>query len=141
MMASPTRSRLAPRLVLVFAVLGCVFGWGQSVAVTPDAPAAAGLHSEVHADAHSQEHAEPAEAVDHPAQPAEDGHGGHGSGHDHALLCMASSAAPAFGVVSVPDAAALVISAVPGLTRVHGAALPVAEHRAPNTTTLCVQRT
>lgn len=131
-MEAPHRSRLAPRLVLVFAVLACVFGWGDSVAVTPAVPSAGGVHAEAHSG--------PPGSVHHPAQPAEDGHGGHGSSHDHAVRCMASSAAPTFAAVTGPEAAALVMSAVPPLIRVHEAVLPTAAQRPPSIALLCVQR-
>lgn len=149
-MDAPDRSRLAPRLVLVFAVLACLFGWGNAVAAAAgQAEQNAASTVEVvapaaHSLAHSSAHAASAGTLDQPAgTPVQqnNGHGGHGSGHDHAVTCMVSSAAAALGAVSVADAAALVISAVPSLIRVHEAALPAAEQRAPSITTLCVQRT
>lgn len=129
------RTRLAPRLVLVFAVLACLVGWGNSVA------AAAGERDHT---THHGAHAGSTATFDAPpgaTQQRDDEHGGHAGGHDHALTCMATSAAAAFSALAVPGGAELVISAVPAVSRVRAMGLPAPEQRGPSIAALCVQRT
>lgn len=71
----------------------------------------------------------------------EQGDAGHGSSHDHSVSCMASSATAAFGAVTIADAAALVVAALPPQTHLRASALHAAEQLAPGIATFCVLRT
>lgn len=158
-MDRPARSRLAPRLLLVVAVLACVFGWGHSFASAASAtdhvsqrPAMAEQVVLKAEPGHAQAgHAESGHAESGHAESggAESGHATddashgstHDSTHDHSVACMASSATTAFGAVAAPVAAALVSVAAPAQVQVFEAAPPVEAHRAPSIATLCVLRT
>ena len=150
-MDRPARLRLTPRLVLLFAVLACVFGWGHTVAeaassADPAAAQAAAMapHAGASADGDTNLGAVDQDQDAHPAAghgPAGHDGAGHGASHDHSVSCMASSATAAFGLVAAPDIAALVVSAVPAQYRVRGFAATPVEQRAPSIATLCVQRT
>ncbi|MGQ0625666.1 MAG: hypothetical protein ACT4PP_13595 [Sporichthyaceae bacterium] len=155
------RSRLAPRLVLIFAVLACVFGWGQSIAAAassaePSAPPA--LAAPVHASSasdtavHSSAPVSVAtaeRAVDQATQGPADaqghgdaqGHAGHGSSHDHSVSCMASSASAAFGAATASDVAPVAAAVIPLQTPLRELALRAGEQRAPGIATFCVLRT
>ncbi len=139
-MDRPSRPPLAPRLVLVVAVLACLFGWGHGVASAAGATDGAsrpGATVEQTLEA-GHDHAAAGHVEDR--QPS-DGHAGHGAGHDHSVFCMASSAGAALGAVAAPDAAGPVITALPAQTRSLEAAPPVEAHRAPSIAALCVLRT
>lgn len=134
-MDAPDRTRLAPRLVLVLAVLACLFGWGNAVASAAGDRELAPRHAA---------HAASAGTLDLPIDaPAHgDDEGGHSPGHHHdALTCMAGSVAAALGTPALSDAAALVIPAAPTLAAARDDAVAAAPHRGPSVTSLCVLRT
>ena len=155
-MERPNRSILAPRLVLVVAVLACVFGWGEAIAVAASGPgnsshslaaptSPAGLpagHGEGSSGSAAPALA-PVNQVAH-AEHGDAGHGeaGHNASHEHSVSsCMVSSASSAAGALVTPDvAAALVVAAVPPRARVPALAGSVPEQRAPSIVILCVQR-
>lgn len=153
-MDRPARSRLAPRLLLVVAVLACVFGWGHSfgsaASATDHVSQRPALAEQVVLKAESG-HAQAGHTESGQAESghAESGHATndashgstHDSTHDHSVACMASSATTAFGAVAAPVAAALVSVAAPAQVQVFEAAPPVEAHRAPSIATLCVLRT
>ena len=155
-MERPNRSPLAPRLVLIVAVLACVFGWGEAIAVAASGPedsshsqaapaSPAGLpggHGEGSTGSVAPLLA-PATEVAH-AEHGDSGHGkaGHNASHEHAVSsCMVSSATSAAGALVTPDVAAvLVVAVVPPQARVRHVAGTAPEQRAPSIATLCVQR-
>lgn len=143
-MAPHTRTEhLAPRLLLLFAVLFCVLGLGQSgagAAETAPQPAvitaaSTGGHG-AHQASGSVVWTSPVQA---PAAP-ESGHGSHNPGADHDLTCMASSVTAVIGFLALPDAAALVRAVIAPASRMRTAVL-AAYPRPPDIATLCVQRT
>lgn len=150
-MDRPARLRLTPRLVLIFAVLACVFGWGHTVAEaasSADPSAAQAAMTAPHTASPANGDVGLAATDQDQGEHAATGHGpaghdgaGHGTSHEHSVSCMASSATAAFGLVAAPDIAALVISVVPPPSRVRDSAAPLVEQRAPSIATLCVQRT
>lgn len=148
-MISPNRSRsLAPRLVLLFAVLVCLLGLGQagaSAQTSPDASQTASMPTAVAADSGHAAHevATPAVRADDrslAAAPGE-GHAGHGSDAGHALNCMSAIAVAALGAIALTDAATLVspVFSAP-VPRLRSAVLAVSYPRPPDIATLCVQR-
>ena len=160
-MDRPRGSRLAPRLVIVFAVLACVFGWGHSVsaAVSPEAIAAPTMVDTAQAPDSPAGHA-PDHGANHgtssgPAPAASPGtggsaadasadhrehHGGHSTGHQHSVFCMASSATSSPGLVPAPDVATLLVTVVPPQTRHCAPEVAVDEQRAPSIAALCILR-
>ncbi|MGQ0631566.1 MAG: hypothetical protein ACT4P1_11020 [Sporichthyaceae bacterium] len=142
----PRRS-LAPRLMLLFAVLTCLLGLGQAGAsaqtvMTNPTPTAVVSMSEHggHKAAGSSLTAvgiSPAAGAAGPAQ----GHGGHGSEAGHELSCMTASAVSATGAVALADAANLLSPAffVP-VSQMRSAVLVVAYPRPPDISALCIQR-
>ncbi len=143
-MAPHTRiERLAPRLLLLFAVLFCLLGLGQSVAAATESapePAAIAAASPAGHGAHQASGSVVSTTpVQAPAEP-EGGHGSHSPGTDHGLTCMASSATAVIGVLALPDAAALVRAVIAPASRLRTAVFAVAYPRPPDIATLCVQR-
>jgi hypothetical protein len=134
--------RLAPRLVIVFAVLACVFGWGHSASV-----AASSKAGPTHAVVDASEAQYPVgghSGHGHPSAESRergDAHGsGHPPGHEHSTLCMASSAVPALGLATVPDVTALLVTMAPP-ARLSVVDAGLGEQRGPEIATFCVLRT
>lgn len=137
-------SNLAPRLVLLFAVLSCLLGLGQAGAAAQIAPVAAApttvAAATTHAD-HPAAHALQADtAATVPAAPAA-GHAEHGSDASHAMDCITVTASAAIGALAIADAANLVTPTfIAPMSRMHTAVHSVAYPRPPDLRTLCVQR-
>lgn len=152
-MDRPRAPRLAPRLVIVFAVLACVFGWGHSASVAASSEAAPAhpvidnpqASSAGHDRGHGATPAVSPDAVESAGDAAgahhRDHSDGHNAAHDHAVFCMASSATSALGLVPAPDVAALLVTVVPAQPRHRAGVVVVNEPRAPSIAALCVLRT
>ena len=143
-MISPVRSsRLAPRLVLLFAVLTCLLGLGQTSSVAQTADMAA-MPAVASADSGRSAHqmATPAQATDEPSAPSPaSGRGGHGGDAGHAMDCMSATAVAALGAIALAGAADLISPVLSApISGLHAAVLAVSYPRPPDITTPCVQR-
>lgn len=137
-------STLSPRLLLLFAMLSCVLGFGQlgASAAQPGpavgAPAATTSHPAPRAPiTESSAQDAPAASPDGVpnAQRGPDGQGG------HALSCGSTVAVVALDALPAPDASSVVAFIVAPTSRLRTAALGAAAHaRPPSIATLCVQR-
>ena len=152
-----TPLRIAPRLLLIFAVAACVLGWTPPAAATPDAARhahASAVSMAAGAGTSLDAVTEPGEGRLGPAPTAEQafvtagqgedrpGSAGRGS-HKHAFSCLTGPAvaAAAFSVLAAPVVAALVAAAaVPSHPRLLGTGDRTAKYRPVSITTLCVQR-
>lgn len=133
---------LAPRLLLLFALLSCVLGFGQLEAsaapsgVDVTVPSVAAAHPAHHAPAAApSEGASAASPVGTADEP-----GGHGAHGDHALSCMSTSGAVALGALLAPDVAVVVRSVVAPMSLLRTAIAQAAYPRPPDLAALCVQR-
>lgn len=144
-MAARTRFRsLAPRLVLLFAVVFCVLKLGQAGAADQAMPMAS-MPSTVAADYdHVVQHDATlvhASTVRGLADPADLGRAGHDTGAGRTMSCLAASTLAVFGSPAFADAALLVTPAVSApLSRMRAGLFALAYPRPPDLTTLCVQR-
>ncbi|MGQ0843036.1 MAG: hypothetical protein ACT4QF_02765 [Sporichthyaceae bacterium] len=129
---------LAPRLLLLFALVVCVLGFGQPGAsaappgVAATVAGAAAAQAAPHSPAVAPEGASAASPLGAPYE-----HGAHG---DHALSCVSTSGAVALGALLAPDVAAVVRSVVTAMSRVRTAIAEAAYPRPPDIAALCVQR-
>lgn len=143
-MAPRTRpSSLAPRLMLLFAVLGCLLGLGQAGAAAETASMGS-MPMALAADSGHVAH-QLAPAMQNPADSSlgisAEGHAGHGSTTAHAMNCMSAAAVAASGAVALADVANTATAAlIAPMSRLHTAILVESYRRAPDITTLCVQR-
>ena len=150
-----TPPRIAPRLLLIFAVAACVLGWTPPAAATLDAAGhahasavsmAAGDGTSLDAVTEPGERrVGPGVTVERAAVTAgqvEDRQGSAGRGsHKHAFSCLTGpAAAAALSVLAAPAVAALVAAAFPSQPRLLGTGSRPAKHRFVSITTLCVQR-
>lgn len=146
-MSSQTRTDLlAPRLLLLFAVLVCMLGLGPAgagAAETPsvqtgDTPGVSALFQAP--DDHAGHRSATADLATPLTSQAPSENGAHGSGDHQSLSCAVIAAAVALGVLAAPSA---VGSGSPGLAppvSSRGETLVAAQPRPPDIATLCVQR-
>lgn len=143
LMGGPTT--LAPRLLLLFALVACVLGFGQFGATassdgTDTAPtvAVATAHAGHHSPTTAPSAADASPAVPHGTQ---DEHGGHGAHGDHAVSCMATTGGAAQGDLVAPATTTAIGSLVVAPASQFRFAAPTPAYpRPPDIATLCVQR-